>query len=78
MMLNSQPIGRAVIKNIALSLSFGNVRLLHKNMNIKYRKHVRDGEIQDCFCLLLYTHTHTHTHAHTHAHTVPLCKSQRS
>lgn len=59
MMLNSQPIGRAVIKNIALNLSFGNVRFLHKNMNKVQRTGKGWGDTR----LLLSPATHTHTHS---------------
>ena len=60
MMLNSQPIGRAVIKNIALNLSFGNVRFLHKNMNKVQRTGKGWGDTR------LLQSSATHTYAHTH------------
>ena len=59
MMLNSQPIRRAVIKNIALNLSFGNVRFLHKNMNKVQRTGKGWGDTR----LLLSPATHTYTHS---------------
>ena len=71
MMLNSQPIGRAVIKNSALNLSFGNVRFLHKNMNKVHRTGKGWGDTRLLLPPAIHTHTcvHTHTHTHTHAHT---------
>ena len=73
MMLNSQPIGRGVIKNFALNLSFGNGRFLQKNMNKVHRTGKGWGDTK----LLLPLATHTHARTHTRTHTQCLYASLR-